>query len=102
MSNLRIERTGGCLALEGELDLAAVAALEGAVEAARSEGAGDVVLDLRELAFMDSSGLRTIVQLDTKAGTEGWRLAIVQGPEAVQRVFEITRMDQRLTFTDPT
>ena len=100
MSDLTIERSAGRIALEGELDLASVAELEAAIDAARSEGADEVVLDLRELEFMDSSGLRCVVQADKRASEEGWRFALVRGPAAVQRVFEITRMDQRLTFTD--
>jgi len=100
MSNLTIERSGGRIALEGELDLASVAELEAAVDGARAEGNETVVLDLSELEFMDSSGLRSVVQIDKRAKDEGWSFSLVRGPDAVHRVFELTRMDRRLTFTE--
>ena len=100
MSELTVERDGPNLALEGELDLAGVAVLESAIAAAREEGAEEVVVDLRELEFMDSSGLRCLVQADERAREDGWRLTLVRGPAGVHRIFEITRMDQRLTFVE--
>jgi anti-sigma B factor antagonist len=101
MSNLTIGREPGRLTLEGELDLASVPELEAAVAAVRGDGAAEVVIDLRELAFMDSSGLRCLVQLDDAARADGWQLKLVRGPDAVHRLLELTRMDQRLTFEEP-
>ena len=59
-----------------------------------------VVLDLRELEFMDSSGLRLVALAERRLGAAGRGLVLVRGPEAVQRVFEITRMEDHLTFVD--
>ena len=101
MSDLTIDREGPRLSLTGELDLDTVPELEAAVAAARAEGADEVVVDLSGLGFMDSSGLRCLVQADDRATAEGWRLILVRGPDPVHRVFEITRMDQRLTFAHP-
>ena len=61
-----------------------------------------VVLDLRQLEFMDSSGLRLVVLADMRAREAGRRFVLVKGADTVHRVFEITRMSERLEFVaDP-
>ena len=101
MSILGIDRIAGRIALEGELDISTVPELEEAVAAARAEGASEVIIDMSDLEFMDSTGLRFLVQSDERAREEGWRLALVRGPDPVQRVLEITRMAGRLTWVEP-
>jgi anti-anti-sigma factor len=59
-----------------------------------------LVLDLSRLDFMDSTGLRLIVLAGQRAEEEGRTFALVRGPEDVHRVFEITRMTDRLRFLD--
>jgi anti-anti-sigma factor len=88
------------LALRGELDISSAPVLEealGRLEAARPSL---LVVDLRGLEFMDSTGLRTLVSADQRARDAGRRLAIVRGPEAVDRIFNVTRLDQRLELVD--
>jgi anti-sigma B factor antagonist len=85
----------------GELDLSGAAVLETELERLAAEpDLSTVVLDMRGLEFMDSSGLRTIVMADMRAREAGRRFALVRGPETVHRVFEITRMSDRLNFVD--
>ena len=64
------------------------------------DAARSVVLDLRDVAFMDSSGLRMIAVSSQRARELGRRLALVPGPDQGMRVFEITRMRERLDFID--
>ena len=59
-----------------------------------------VVIDLSRVTFLDSSGLRCIVTADERARDEGRRLVIVRGPDPVQRVFSITRLEERLEMVD--
>ena len=59
-----------------------------------------IVLDMRGLEFMDSSGLRLVVVADMRAREAGRRFSLVRGDETVHRVFEITRMSERLDFVD--
>ena len=59
-----------------------------------------VILDLRRLAFLDSSGLRVVALAERRLTVEGRSLVLVRGPQPVQRVFEITRMTDRLEFVD--
>jgi anti-sigma B factor antagonist len=83
----------------GELDLSGATVLEAELERLAAEPElGAVVLDLRGLEFMDSSGLRLVVLADMRAREAGRRFALVKGPETVHRVFEITRMSERLDF----
>lgn len=59
-----------------------------------------IVLDLRELTFMDSTGLRVMVSADARARDQARRLTIVQGPEPVHRVFRITGLDDHLDIVE--
>lgn len=89
------------IALDGELDLATVEDLDAEVDRLAARPDIDLlVIDLRELAFMDSSGLRSVVLAEARLREHGKGFALVRGAEVVQRVFEITRMASRFTFVD--
>ncbi len=79
----------------GEIDLATVDVLEAGVEAALAE-AGHLVLDLREVTFIDSAGLRLVLETSRKAA----RFSVVRGPREVQRVFGLVGLDERLEMLD--
>lgn len=87
--------------LAGELDIAtAPRAEEELHQAEEHAGSGTVVIDLAGLTFMDSTGLRLLVAADARAHQHGRRLAIVRGPEAVQRVIKLTGLDAKLLLVD--
>ena len=87
------------IALAGELDLAGAATLE---QELAGVDARAVVVDLRGLGFMDSSGLRALAVAALRAQSAGRRFALVPGAAQVMRVFDITRMRERLEFVaDP-
>lgn len=88
------------LVLTGELDISSAAKVEEELSRLEADRPALILLDLRGLEFMDSSGLRTIVSADSRAREEGRRLAIVRGPAAVQRIFDVTRLDERLDIVD--
>jgi anti-sigma B factor antagonist len=88
------------LALRGELDISSAPALEEVLAGAEGTEPAVLVLDLRGLQFMDSTGLRTIVSADQRARDSGRRLIVVRGPEAVDRIFSVTRLDQRLELVE--
>jgi anti-anti-sigma factor len=103
MANLDFQTTrNGTVAViapTGELDLSGAALLEDELDRLASESElSTVVLDLRQLEFMDSSGLRLVVLADMRAREAGRRFVLVKGAETVHRVFEITRMSERLEF----
>src|SRR5688500_7369593 len=81
------------VALTGELDVSGSALLEAELErVAADHDPARVVLDLSELEFMDSTGLRLVVLADSRSREAGRRLVLVRGAPDVQRVFAITRM----------
>jgi anti-anti-sigma factor len=86
--------------LSGELDLSTVAQAEAEVRRMEQEEPSLIVLDLRELEFIDSSGLRLVLQTDARAKESGRRLSVVPGNEFVQRVFHVMSLDQRLEFIE--
>jgi anti-anti-sigma factor len=89
------------LRLSGELDIASAPALEDAAPEPRDwEHLDSVVVDLRSLAFLDSSGLRALFVIDTRAREAGRRARFVHGPRAVRRIFEVTALDERLDMVD--
>ena len=89
------------IALTGELDISGAPALDEEIDRlAGDEGVRRVVLDLRELEFMDSSGLRTVALAERRLAAAERSLVLIKGPDTVQRVFAITRMDDHLKFVD--
>ncbi len=88
------------LSLYGELDIAAAADFEAALGELERDRPERIVLDLRGLTFLDSTGLRALLGADTRAREDGRRLTILQGPAAVRRVFEITGLEGRLELVD--
>jgi anti-anti-sigma factor len=82
----------------GELDLATVDEVSEQVRELHRAGFRRVVLDLREVSFMDSTGLRLILTLDGEARADGTEFKLIRGRDSVQRVFEICGMVERLPF----
>lgn len=89
------------VSLRGELDLSTVGRVQDELQRVEANGPPPVlVLDLSQLTFLDSTGLRCVVRADERAREGGHRFVVVKGPEAVQRVFTITRLDERLDLVD--
>ncbi len=99
---IRSEVHGGipALALSGELDFAGLDLLESELAPLERGSPPILILDLKELSFLDSSGLNIIVQANRRAADEGRRLVIVRGDHRVQRVFEWTGVTRSLEFVD--
>ena len=104
MANLRIDirtdETVSVIELAGDLDLAGVQRLEAAFATAEANRPPALVLDLSGVQFMDSSGLRSVIVAARRAEEDARRFALVPGKKQVMRVFEITRMEERLEFVD--
>lgn len=82
----------------GDLDLETVPRLQAGIAAARSDGVQRLIIDLRGLDFMDSTGLRCLLECHTAARRDDVSLWLVPGPPDVQRVFEITQTHRSLPF----
>jgi anti-anti-sigma factor len=86
--------------LSGELDLASSPALAEELERLATSGPTRVVLDLRELEFMDSTGLSTLAVAQAQLKQNGQRLTVVRGTAQVQRLLELTGVADRLELVD--
>jgi anti-anti-sigma factor len=91
--------TGIVVAPRGEVDLATVGLVRDAVDR-EHDGSEPLVLDLRGVEFMDTSGLRYVLELSERAAKEGFGLRLVRGTAAVQRVFEVSGLEAKLPFVD--
>lgn len=98
---VRSERTGDehVIALAGELDLAGVDRVTEELLRAEATDADAIVVDLSELTFIDSSGIRLILEADARSRADGNRLRLRRGSALVQRVFEISGVTDRLPFS---
>jgi anti-anti-sigma factor len=83
----------------GEIDLATIELVRDAVERDR-QSEENLVLDLREVGFIDTSGLRYVLELVERGGRDGFDVRLVRGPTSVQRVFEVSGLEPRLPFVD--
>jgi anti-sigma B factor antagonist len=83
----------------GDLDLAAAPELEETLSLAMASDAPAVVIDLRGLEFVDSAGLRALVQVALGEGAE--RVSFVPGSDHVQSVFRIAGLADELRFRAP-
>jgi anti-sigma B factor antagonist len=83
----------------GELDIATTPELERTLRETQLR-ARLVVLDLRELAFIDSSGVHAIVKASIRAGQDGRRLVLLRGRANVDRVFTLTGSSDQLDIGD--
>jgi anti-sigma B factor antagonist len=88
-----------CITLTGEWDIANSAAIVG--EAANLVEADHtaLVIDLRQVTYMDSTALSALLQIQKSAEEFGWHLAVVRPRDPlVWRLFEMTALDQRFLF----
>jgi anti-anti-sigma factor len=90
------ERDAVCVAPEGDIDRSTVSAVDGQLQRLREAGGRNLVLDLRQVAFMDSSGLQLILQWTEYADEQGFAFAVIQGPPPVARVFELCGVGDRV------
>jgi anti-sigma B factor antagonist len=88
------------ISVSGELDLASSPALEEELERVAQSDAQVVVVDLRNLEFMDSTGLSVLVRAHQRADEHGRRLGLVNGSQQVQRLLTLTGVADRLMLTD--
>ena len=73
----------------GELDLANAGRLESEIVTLLDSGFDEVVADLRDLAFIDSSGVTALLKSDRHARQADRRLSVMLAPGAVARTIEL-------------
>ena len=88
------------LTVTGELDLVSSPVLERELEKAYGSDADVILIDLRRLAFMDSTGLHLLVKAHQRAEESGRRLALTRGGEQVQRLIDLTGVADVVRIVD--
>lgn len=96
----RNEGTAWVLAASGELDLRTSPDLEERLNRVWASGAELVILDLRQIEFMDSTGLRVLLGAHQRAQETNRRFALVRGADQVERVLTLTGVRDMLTIVD--
>ena len=89
------------LVLHGELDLATASILEAELRDVQARGVKQLMLDLSDLQFMDSTGLAILVREHQAADTNGHTISLRGKTPQVHRLFELTGVLDRFTFDDP-
>ncbi len=89
------------VAASGELDIATVDSLEQELLAAEATDAERIVLDLSGLTFIDSTGLRLVLDVNERCGGQVDRLRVIAGSPAVERLLDIVGLRDRLPLIGP-
>lgn len=84
------------IAVAGELDLSSALTFDEEIRRAEEREPKTLVIDLSGLRFLDSTGLRLIMSAQARARRRGMRLAIVEGGDAVKRIFRLAGVNRRL------
>lgn len=95
-----VESGTASIALHGELDLASAPQLEERLRSIEEQRPRRVVVDLGGLAFIDSTGLRLLLQANARSGERECEFVLRPGDESVQRVFHLTGALEVLRFED--
>ena len=88
------------VALDGACDMVGATQLRRAVDELRNHGIRHLVVDLRGLDFLDSTGLHTLMELDATARANGHNVTVVRPPERVARTFHLVGLDQHFVWVD--
>jgi anti-anti-sigma factor len=87
------------VAVTGDVDLATVDVLRAQLTSALQRG-HKVVLDLRDVAFMDTQGLAAVIEAEKASSESGTQFVVVRAPATVHRLFEMIGLSDRLTVVD--
>ena len=90
----------GRLTLRGELDIATVPRVEDGVDALLEQGVKSLTVDLDDVGFVDSSGLRLFIVLDQRAAAEGWTLGLTRPGSQALTVFRVSGVEENLPFLE--
>lgn len=85
----------------GEVDLATAECVDATLTDLRAAGFGELVLDLRDVTFLDSSGIRLLLTWGRRGREDGFAFGYVPGGHGVQQVLEMTGVDQFLVTVAP-
>jgi anti-sigma B factor antagonist len=83
---------------QGDLDISTAPVLEEHIRQVLQDGTRQIIIDLRGLEFMDSTGLTLITRYSNESRRDGFNLALIEGSPRVQRLFDLTGLGEYFTF----
>ena len=98
---VRLYKGRAVLSLRGELDLASAPLLQAEIESSQISSAAMLVLDLQELKFIDSTGLRVLLAAHESSRERGQQFAVTRGSPQVQRLLSITGVGEHIRIISP-
>jgi anti-anti-sigma factor len=98
MDGATVRVNGRSIAVAGEIDHANAGQLLEAFERSNGNSGSELVLDLAQLMFVDSVGLRTVIDIQRRANERGLSLQVISPPEHVRTVFRLSGADGHLQF----
>jgi len=98
----RTHRRTALVALRGELDIVTVSKIAEVIDGLepQANGVRHIALDLRGLTFMDVLGLNELIKQNEYARNSRHNLAVVRGTDEIQRVLELTGVENLLVLVD--
>ena len=89
------------LALAGEFDASCVLRYERLFREATEDSMSNLVVDMREVTFIDSTGLALLLRTEAASRQDGFELRILRSPAAtVQSALEASGLERLLPFVD--
>jgi anti-anti-sigma factor len=86
------------LRLSGELDLSSYELLNAELRRVEATDVSRIVIDLSGLTFLDSVGIRLLVEADARSRADGSRLQLIPGGDQVQRILQLCGLEETLPF----
>jgi anti-anti-sigma factor len=100
-TRIHADRDVVTLAPVGELDIATAPSLDADLRAVRDVGFDAIVVDLRGLTFIDSTGVHLLVRWAAAASVRGYAFRLIPGSDRIQLVFRINGLLGLLGFEGP-
>lgn len=94
------DQAGITVTVSGEIDIAGIGRLEQARATALAQGPGRLLIDLRRVEFIDSSGLKFLLDTDRLSRSAGWELQLLRPAESARKALVLTGADKHLPFVD--
>jgi anti-sigma B factor antagonist len=92
-----VETEDGVVRPRGELDLATAGEVRTALRA-EAEARGRVTLDLGGLRFLDTSGLRLVLETAKASERDGFGFVVLPGSPEIQRLFDLAGVTAMVPF----
>ena len=89
------------ITVTGDVDLATIRPLVHARDRALAQRPSRLLIDLRGVRFIDSSGLKFLIETDRMARRDDWALQLLRPPDSAMRAFVVTGVDKHLPFVEP-